>query len=64
MRVERSAEPSPEVYLAALGHGSKRAYQITLSVGDELVHITPDAAHELAARLILLARIVDPEGLT
>ena len=64
MRVERSAGTSPEVYLAATGHGSSRHYEITLAVGDELVQLDPDTAHELAARLILLARIVDPEGLT
>jgi hypothetical protein len=63
MRVERT-DPPPEVYLATLGHGSARRYEITLAIGGELVHIAPDTAHELAARLILLANLVDPEGLT
>ena len=64
MRVERAAEPSPEVWLDPRGHGTSREYQIAVQIGGELVHISPDAAHELAARLILLARIVDPEGVT
>jgi hypothetical protein len=56
----------PVVWLDVVwpGRGREHEYQIAVRLSDEgeFVHISADDAHELAARLILLARIVDPEG--
>lgn len=56
-------EPIVEAWLDVVKLSGNREYQIAVRVGQSVTHVDLDEAHELVARILLLAKIIDPEGL-
>jgi hypothetical protein len=57
-------EPTIEAWLDVVKRGGINEYQIAVRIGETVTHVDLDQAHELVARILLLAKIVDPAGLS
>ena len=56
-------EPTIEAWLDTVKRGGTHEYEIAVRIGETVTHVDLDQAHELVARILLLAKIVDPAGL-
>jgi hypothetical protein len=57
-------ESAVEAWLDVVKRGGVNEYQIAVRIGETVTHVDLDQAHELVARILLLAKIVDPAGLS